>query len=89
MADKIAEPLIVTRGLRKVYSENGVPVEAVRGVDLTINRGEFIAIVGPSGSGKTTFLNLISGLDRPTSGEVWLAGETLPHDGERVVGFPP
>lgn len=77
MADKIAEPLIVTKGLRKVYSENGVPVEAVRGVDLTINRGEFSAIVGPSGSGKTTFLNLISGLDKPTSGEVWLAGQKL------------
>ena len=77
MANGTGEPLIVTKGLKKVYSENGVPVEAVRGVDLTIHRGEFIAIVGPSGSGKTTFLNLISGLDRPTSGEVWLAGERL------------
>jgi len=77
MSDNEAEELIVTRGLRKVYSENGVPVEAVRGIDLTIRKGEFLAIVGPSGSGKTTFLNLISGLDHPTSGEVWLAGQKL------------
>lgn len=72
-----SEQLIVTKALKKVYSENGVPVEAVRGIDLTINRGEFLAIVGPSGSGKTTLLNLISGLDYPTSGEVWLAGQKL------------
>ncbi len=77
MSAKTAEKLIVTKDLRKVYSENGVPVEAVRGIDLTICRGEFLAIVGPSGSGKTTFLNLISGLDHPTSGEVWLAGRKL------------
>ena len=67
MSAKTAEELIVTKGLRKVYSENGVPVEAVRGIDLTICRGEFLAIVGPSGSGKTTFLNLISGLDHDYS----------------------
>jgi len=77
MADQGINQLIVTKRLRKVYSENGVPVEAVRGVDLTISQGEFMAIVGPSGSGKTTFLNLISGLDHPTSGEVWLAGNQL------------
>lgn len=77
MSNHESEELIVTKGLRKVYTENGVPVEAVRGIDLTIRRGEFLAIVGPSGSGKTTFLNLISGLDHPTSGEVWLAGQEL------------
>jgi putative ABC transport system ATP-binding protein len=77
MSNQESEELIVTKGLRKVYTENGVPVEAVRGIDLTIRKGEFLAIVGPSGSGKTTFLNLISGLDHPTSGEVWLAGQEL------------
>jgi putative ABC transport system ATP-binding protein len=77
MSQVSTEELIVTRGVRKVYQDNGVPVEAVRGVDLTVKRGEFTAIVGPSGSGKTTFLNIISGLDTPTEGQVWLAGKEL------------
>jgi len=54
-----------------------VEVQAVRGVDLTIAPGEFTALVGPSGSGKTTFLNIISGLDSPTGGSVWLRGKLL------------
>lgn len=69
--------VIVTRGVRKVYSDNGIPVEAVRGIDLTITSGEFTALVGPSGSGKTTFLNVISGLDTATEGEIWLNGRQL------------
>ena len=77
MSQVKVDDLIVTRSVRKVYQDNGVPVEAVRGIDLTIRRGEFTAIVGPSGSGKTTFLNVISGLDAPTEGQVWLAGKEL------------
>ncbi len=69
--------VIVTEGVTKVYSDNGIPVPAVSGVDLTIKHGEFTAIVGPSGSGKTTFLNVISGLDSVTSGRVWLDGKLL------------
>jgi putative ABC transport system ATP-binding protein len=69
--------VISARGVTKVYSDNGVPVHALRGVDLTIERGEFTAIVGPSGSGKTTFLNIISGLDACSEGEVWLSGKLL------------
>lgn len=69
--------VIVTQGVTKVYSDNGVPVPAVQGIDLTIKPGEFTAIVGPSGSGKTTFLNIISGLDSVTSGKVWLDGRPL------------
>jgi putative ABC transport system ATP-binding protein len=69
--------IIVTEDVKKTYKDNGVEVRAVRGVDLTISPGEFTAIVGPSGSGKTTFLNIISGLDTPTDGKVWLNGRPL------------
>ncbi|MBN1434106.1 ABC transporter ATP-binding protein [Candidatus Fermentibacterales bacterium] len=72
-----SEGLIVAENVRKTYSDDGVPVEAVRGIDMVIREGEFTAIVGPSGSGKTTFLNLIAGLDSLTQGRVWLAGRAL------------
>lgn len=77
MSGKINGHIIVTEGLEKVYSDEGVPVDALRGVDLTIRSGEFTAIVGPSGSGKTTLLNIVSGLDRATEGRVWLRGRLL------------
>ena len=69
--------VIVAKGVTKIYEDNGIPVPALRGIDLTIKGGEFTAIVGPSGSGKTTFLNIISGLDDPSDGEIWLAGKKL------------
>jgi len=61
----------------KVYQQNSIAVEALKGVDLEIAEGEFLALVGPSGSGKSTLLNLIGGLDRPTSGRLSVAGEDL------------
>jgi putative ABC transport system ATP-binding protein len=64
-------------GVRKTYDSEGVPVRALRGVDLTIERGEFVAVTGASGCGKSTLLNLIAGLDTPTDGEIVLAGESL------------
>ena len=64
--------IIVTEKLKKDYKADGNIVHAVRNIDFTIKSGEFAAIVGPSGSGKTTFLNLISGLDTPTAGKIWL-----------------
>ncbi len=69
--------LIQTEGLTKTYTDNGVEVPALRGIDLTIHAGEFTAIVGPSGSGKTTLLNIISGLDKPSEGKVWLDGKLV------------
>jgi len=69
--------IIITKDLEKTYNSDMVPVHAVRGIDLEINKGEFTAIVGPSGSGKSTFLNLISGLDTPSEGEVWLDGKKI------------
>jgi putative ABC transport system ATP-binding protein len=77
MAEQSNNEVIVTEDVTKTYQDNGVPVEALRGIDLTISKGEFTAIVGPSGSGKTTFLNIISGLDSPSTGRVWLDGREL------------
>ena len=69
--------VIVTEGVTKVYAADGIPVNALAGIDLTIRSGEFTALMGPSGSGKTTFLNIIAGLDAPTKGRVWLSGQVL------------
>ena len=77
MKTDIEKYVVVTKDVTKEYSDNGVPVMALRGIDLNIERGEFTALVGPSGSGKTTFLNVISGLDTLTDGEVFLAGRQL------------
>jgi putative ABC transport system ATP-binding protein len=65
--------LVRIRGLTKVYHTGG-EVAALRGIDLDVRRGEFIAIIGASGSGKSTLLNMLGCLDRPTGGEYWLAG---------------
>ena len=77
MSRSQATAVIATDDVSKTYFDNGMAVHAVRGVSLTINQGEFTAIVGPSGSGKTTFLNIISGLDTVSSGKVWLGGSLL------------
>ena len=69
--------LIVTRDLEKTYSVGGTPFRALRGVDLDIDAGEMVVVVGRSGSGKSTLLNLIAGLDRPTRGQLSVAGVAL------------
>ena len=69
-----SDPLIAFRNITRSYGEGGGLVRALAGVDLTINRGEFIAIMGPSGSGKSTAMNIIGCLDRPTAGSFKFAG---------------
>lgn len=69
--------VIDINGVTKTYDESAVPVHAVNGVDLSIEHGEFTAIVGPSGSGKTTLLNIVGGLDTATDGTVVINGEDI------------
>ena len=72
-------------GLTRRYRMGDAFVDALQDVDLAIARGEFVALVGPSGSGKSTVLSLIGGLDRPTSGEVWINGTELSSSDERTL----
>ena len=74
---RTAEALIALERVEKVYRMGKVDYRALRGVDLSIGVGEMVAVVGPSGSGKTTILNLITGIDRPTSGAVTVDGKRL------------
>jgi putative ABC transport system ATP-binding protein len=69
--------MIDMRGIRKIYDTGKIKVEALKGIDLHIGRGEFVAIVGPSGSGKSTLMNLIGCLDTPTEGTYQIAGENV------------
>lgn len=73
----MSEPIVVARNLTKVFDTGARQVRALRGVDLVVTEGEFLALVGPSGSGKTTLLNLIGALDAPTSGELAVMGTSL------------
>ena len=70
-------PVVMCRNVARVYDTDTIPVNALRGVDLIVESGEFVSLAGPSGSGKSTLLNLIGGLDRPSSGEVIVDGVAL------------
>jgi putative ABC transport system ATP-binding protein len=81
MNSVITNPAILEiRNLTKVYGSNGTAVHALRGIDLDVRRGEFVALIGPSGSGKSTLMSILGCLDRPTQGHYRL-------DGERVEGL--
>ena len=76
-ADVPRDAVIVTRNLQREYDMGGEIVRALRGVDVTIRKNEFVAVMGPSGSGKSTLMNLIGCLDSPTAGEYWLNGHRV------------
>ena len=87
--------IIETSGLTKTFGTNGVAVHALRGVDLTVERGEFVALIGPSGSGKSTLMAILGCLDSPTSGTYALeehrveslSGSDLAHIRNEKIGF--
>lgn len=73
----LAAPIVRAEALQKTYRQRGRVVEALRGVDLEIYSGEFVAFMGPSGCGKSTLLNLLGGLDEPTGGAAYIAGQRI------------
>ena len=77
LAPMTVNPILSARGVRKTFEADLAPVRALRGADLDVVKGEFIAIMGPSGCGKSTLLNLIAGLDAADEGEIVLAGQTI------------
>ena len=79
------DAVIVTRNLHRDYDMGGEVVHALRGVDVTIRKNEFVAIMGPSGSGKSTLMNLIGCLDSPTQGEYWLNGHRVSELGDDAL----
>jgi putative ABC transport system ATP-binding protein len=79
------EPGVRARGIRKDYGSGEGLVRAVDGIDLDVIRGETLAVMGPSGCGKSTLLHLLGGLDRPTAGELWLAGQRIDEMSERAL----
>jgi ABC-type lipoprotein export system ATPase subunit len=91
----MSEPLLSVRGLAKTYTMGRRTLEVLRGVDLDVARGEFLALRGASGAGKSTLLHLMGGLDSPNAGEIHFAGQNLAHFSEsqlthfrnRRVGF--
>jgi ABC-type glutathione transport system ATPase component len=72
-----SEAMISLRGITKAYKTDAGPFWALRGIDLQIYRGEFVAVVGKSGSGKSTLINMFTGIDHPTDGEVVVAGSNI------------
>ncbi len=76
-AEEHTDDVLTMRGVRKTYEAEGVPVRALRGADLTMRRGEFVAVMGPSGCGKSTLLNLVAGLDSADEGEIVIDGEVV------------
>jgi putative ABC transport system ATP-binding protein len=73
----VTAPLIDLRGVVKSYESAAGTFTALKGIDLRVTAGEFVAVIGKSGSGKSTLINMLTGIDRPTSGEVWVNGTAV------------
>ena len=87
VTEAFGPPLIELAGVEKVYRTGKVEYRALRGVDLTIESGDMVAIVGPSGSGKSTIMNMITGIDRPTAGTVTVRGERVDQMSEEELAI--
>jgi putative ABC transport system ATP-binding protein len=85
MSDTDSTSVLRACGLRKEYGREAGLVRAVDGVDLDVAAGETVAVMGPSGCGKSTLLHLLGGLDRPTAGEIWVAGRRIDQMTERAL----
>lgn len=85
MSNAQSGSVISLQNVEKIYKTKAGPLKVLKGVNLEIKEGEFVAIVGPSGSGKSTLINMITGIDRPTSGEVYVAGQRLTKLSENQV----
>lgn len=89
------ESIVEVRGLEKTYKREKFEIKVLQGIDLTVQLGEYVALMGPSGSGKSTLLNVLAGIDNPTSGEVLIGGNDISRLGEsklarwrhRHIGF--
>jgi putative ABC transport system ATP-binding protein len=81
----MAEPFIQIRNLVKTFDTPAGPLNVLRGINLDIHKGDFVAILGPSGSGKTTFLNMLTAIDNPTSGEVSVGGVPITQAPQRKL----
>lgn len=83
----MTESIVQVRGVDKIYRSGAEKVYALRGIDLDIQKGEYLAIMGPSGSGKSTLFNMIGALDKPSNGEITVGGVSLPKLSSRQLAY--